>query len=73
MQQQVTRLEQEVKQWQTIAAHLAAVLRRVRQYARRACLTAHLVVRQGNVAPQYFHFMRGVQQVSGKVVKLTNG
>jgi hypothetical protein len=66
----VQALEREVAQWKSVAAHLAAVLRRVRGYARQIRMMAHATLTRGNVAPQRFHFMRGAGEMADKIGKL---
>jgi hypothetical protein len=73
LEARVHALEKEVAQWKAVAAHLAAILRRVRKYARRTHLTAYYTMKKGNIAPQHFHYMRGAEKVSRNVVSLTNG
>jgi arginyl-tRNA--protein-N-Asp/Glu arginylyltransferase len=73
LEMRVQALEREVAQWKSVAAHLAAILRRVKKYAQRTHLTACYTMKKGNIAPQHFHCMRGAEKVSGNVVSLTNG
>jgi hypothetical protein len=70
LETQVKALEQEVRQWKAVAAHLAAVLRRVKGYARQIRMMAHVTLVRGNVAPQRFHFMRGAGEMADKVGRL---
>ena len=73
LEAEISRLQQEVKRWQAYTYMLAAIIRKVQQFALQVEQHAKRKREAGNIAPAEFNRLRGIEEMAHTVAgKLSN-